>query len=67
MFFSIKEWINFINLIPIIKKNKIIKKSSISSNFVAILELSKNGLVDIKQTDVFSDIYVQKDYPFLKE
>ena len=59
MFFSIKEWINFINLIPIIKKNKVIKKSSISSNFVAILELSKNGLVDIKQTDVFSDIYVK--------
>ncbi len=59
MFFSIKEWINFTNLIPIIKKNKIIKKSSISSNFVAILELSKNGLVDIKQTDVFSDIYVK--------
>ena len=43
IFGNITEWTNFLNIIPnLIKANKTINKSIISSNFVASLELSKN-------------------------
>ena len=46
IFGNITEWTNFLNVIPnLIKANKTINKSIISSNFVASLELSKNGLL----------------------
>ena len=42
IFGNITEWTNFLNVIPnLIKANKTINKSIISSNFVASLELSK--------------------------
>ena len=48
IFGNITEWTNFLNVIPnLIKANKTINKSIISSNFVASLELSKNGFIDL--------------------
>ena len=59
IFGEITEWTNFIKLIPKFNNNKIINKSILSSNFVASLELSKNGLIDVKQNSVFGNIYVK--------
>ncbi len=60
IFGNITEWTNFLNVIPnLIKTNKTINKSIISSNFVASLELSKNGLIDLKQDESFGNIYIK--------
>ena len=59
IFGSIKEWTNFINIIPDLKGDKIINKSAISSNFVASLELAKNGYIEVKQKEVFGNIFVR--------
>ena len=60
LFGNITEWTNFLNVIPnLIKANKTINKSIISSNFVASLELSKNGLIDLKQDESFGNIYIK--------
>ena len=60
IFGNITEWTNFLNVIPnLIKANKTINKSIISSNFVASLELSKNGFVDLKQDERFGNIYIK--------
>ena len=60
IFGNITEWTNFLNVIPnLIKANKTINKSIISSNFVASLELSKNGFIDLKQDEKFGNIYIK--------
>ncbi len=60
IFGNITEWTNFFNVIPnLIKANKTINKSIISSNFVASLELSKNGFIDLKQDENFGNIYIK--------
>ena len=60
IFGNITEWTNFLNVIPnLIKANKTINKSIISSNFVASLELSKNGFIDLKQDESFGNIYIK--------
>jgi len=60
IFGSINEWTNLLNIIPNLLKNKnIINKSIISSNFVASLELSKNGFIDVKQENTFGNIYIK--------
>jgi segregation and condensation protein A len=59
MFSFIKEWTNFMNLIPAMGKNNIINKSSVSSNFVASLELAKNGLIEVSQKETFGNIYIK--------
>ena len=60
IFGNITEWTNFLNIIPnLIKANKTINKSIISSNFVASLELSKNGFIDLKQDEGFGNIYIK--------
>ena len=60
MFGNITEWTNFLNIIPnMIKSKNIINKSIISSNFVASLELSKNGFIDVKQEETFGNIYIR--------
>ena len=60
IFGSMHEWTNFLNIIPLLTKNKkIINKSIISSNFVASLELSKNGFIDVKQDETFGNIYIK--------
>ena len=60
IFGSISDWTNFLNLIPdLLKSKKIINKSIISSNFVASLELSKNGFLEVKQNEIFGNIYIR--------
>ena len=60
IFGTISEWTNFLNVIPkFIKSNNIINKSIISSNFVASLELSKNGYIEVKQEETFGNIYIR--------
>lgn len=60
VFGTIFEWTNFLNVVPnMIKSKKIINKSIISSNFVASLELSKNGFIEVKQDQTFGNIYLR--------
>ena len=59
LFGSINEWTNFINLIPSLNKNNIVNRSSISSHFVASLELAKNGFIEVKQKEMFGNIFVK--------
>ena len=59
IFDSITEWTNFMNLIPKFGQNQIINKSSITSNFVASLELAKNGFIDVKQNETFGNIFLK--------
>ena len=54
---SFQEWTNFIYLIPKLKGDLIINKSAISSNFVASLELVKNGYIEVKQEETFGNIF----------
>ena len=59
IFGTITEWTNFMNLIPDFGQNQTINKSSITSNFVASLELAKNGLIDVKQNEIFGNIFLK--------
>lgn len=60
IFGGITEWTNLLNLIPeFLVSKKIINKSIVSSNFVASLELSKNGYIDVKQEQTFGNIYIR--------
>ena len=59
IFGEITEWTNLLNLIPKLNGNKIVNKSILSSNFVASLELAKNGFIDVKQNYSFGNIFVK--------
>tara|TARA_B110000438_G_C15464523_1_gene500397 strand:- start:126 stop:674 length:549 start_codon:yes stop_codon:yes gene_type:complete len=59
MFGSINEWTNIMNFIPKFVSNNIINKSSVTSNFVASLELAKNGLIEVKQNETFGNIFIR--------
>ena len=60
IFGTISEWTNFLNVIPKLLHSKtIVNKSIISSNFVASLELSKNGNIEVKQEEIFGNIYMR--------
>ena len=59
IFGSISEWTNFMNLIPKFGQNLTVNKSSITSNFVASLELAKNGFIDVKQNEIFGNIFLK--------
>ena len=59
VFGTITEWTNFMNIVPQFGSNKIINKSSITSNFVASLELAKNGFLEVKQTETFGNIFIR--------
>ena len=59
IFGEITEWTNLLNLIPKLNDNKIVNKSILSSNFVASLELAKNGFIDVKQNNAFGNIFVK--------
>ena len=60
IFGTISEWTNFLSVIPnLLKSKNIVNKSIISSNFVASLELSKNGFIDLKQDESFGNIYIK--------
>ena len=59
IFGSLNEWTNFMNLIPKFGINYVINKSSITSNFVASLELAKNGYIEVKQDQEFGNIFLR--------
>ena len=59
IFGSLHEWTNFMTLIPKFGVNYVINKSSITSNFVASLELAKNGYLEVKQNETFGNIFVK--------
>ena len=59
IFGTIYEWTNFNKIIPNFGSKPIINKSLISSNFVASLELAKNGFIEVKQNETFGNIYVR--------
>ena len=59
IFGELTEWTNLLNLIPRLNSNKIVNKSILSSNFVASLELAKNGYIEVKQNHVFGNIFVK--------
>ena len=59
IFGEVTEWTNFLNLIPKLNSNKVVNKSILSSNFVASLELAKNGFIDVKQNDAFGNIFLK--------
>ena len=59
IFGTISDWTDFMNLIPKFGENKIVNKSSITSNFVASLELAKNGFIDVKQNEIFGNIFLK--------
>ena len=59
IFGSLNEWTNFMNLIPKFGLKKIVNKSSISSNFVASLELTKDGFIELKQNEPFANIFLK--------
>ena len=47
------------NLIPKFGLKKIVNKSSISSNFVASLGLTKDGFIDLMQKEPFANIFLK--------
>jgi len=59
IFGSLNEWTNFIKLIPKFGFSKIVNKSYITSNFVAFLELTKNGFIEVKQNEPFGNIFLK--------
>lgn len=59
IFGDVTEWTNLLSLIPQFNNNKIINKSILSSNLVASLELAKNGYIDVKQNNIFGNIFVK--------
>ena len=59
IFGTLGEWTNFMNLIPKFGLNKVVNKSFITSNFLASLELAKNGLIEVKQDQTFGNIFVK--------
>ena len=59
IFGEVTEWTNFLSLLPKMNSNNIVNKSILSSNFVASLELAKNGFIDVKQNGIFGNIFVK--------
>ena len=59
MFGAINEWTNIMKLIPKFGLNRIVNKSSITSNFVATLEMAKNGLIEVRQNETFGNIFIR--------
>ena len=59
IFGNIQEWTNFLKIIPNLGTNLIVNKSLVTSNFVASLELAKNGYIEVKQEETFGNIYIR--------
>ncbi len=57
---KIKNWTNLKNFLPKHFNHDISYKSSLAAHFAASLELSRDGLVSIKQTSNYSPIYIKK-------
>tara|TARA_Y100000590_G_scaffold91769_1_gene103693 strand:+ start:5302 stop:6060 length:759 start_codon:yes stop_codon:yes gene_type:complete len=59
IFGSIIEWTDFNKLIPKFVNKRLVNKSIVSSNFLASLELAKNGYIEVKQNEVFGNIFLR--------
>ncbi len=59
IFGSIVEWTDFNKLIPKFVNTKLVNKSIVSSNFLASLELAKNGFIEVKQNEAFGNIFLR--------
>ena len=59
IFGTIFEWTDFNKILPHFGSKRIVNKSLISSNFVASLELAKNGFIEVKQKETFGNIYLR--------
>ena len=59
IFGNLDEWTDLVKLIPSFGSKKIINKSIISSNFVASLELAKNGFIEVRQDNIFGNIFLR--------
>ena len=56
----IKDWKNINELIPKFYINKKMKKSGLAGIFAASLELTKEGVVELLQKDIFQKILIKK-------
>ena len=55
------DWTNLFNITPeIFLKNKKLLKSGLAGMFSASLELSKQGVIDLSQPDIFKKIMIKK-------
>ena len=52
-------WENFHGFLPTDKRSGIIGKSMLASAMTAMLQLTKDGKIDIQQRQNFSDIYIR--------
>ena len=52
-------WENFHGFLPTYKRSGIIGKSMLASAMTAMLQLTKDGKIDIQQRQTFSDIYIR--------
>ena len=59
IFVTVFEWTNFNKFIPNFGSKRLVNKSLVSSNFVASLELAKNGFIEVKQKKTFGKIYLR--------
>ena len=58
---QITEWKNIDELVPETYLNTNLKKTGKSGIFAASLELTKEGLIEIKQKNLFEKIFVRKN------
>ena len=56
------EWTNFNKIIPHFGSKRIVNKSLISSNFVASLELAKNGFIELDDSKPGLGIELSQKY-----
>ena len=59
IFGNIKDWVEISNLLPSLTNNIIVNKSALSSTLVASLELAKNGIIEVKQNQLFGPIFLK--------
>ncbi len=58
---KLSDWKNLNELIPQkLSKSKVLKKTNLASIFAASLELTKEGVVELKQNTLFDNIFVRQ-------
>ncbi len=58
--YKIKEWTNINDLIPLRYSNEQKKRTGISGIFAASLELTKEGIVNLMQHEIFGKVMIKK-------
>jgi len=56
---DIPDWQTLEGFVPFESDDPLLRRSAMASTFAASLELTKEGLVEIRQTDTFSTIYMR--------